>query len=115
MIDPGIDVSSGPAQAALYREQGFLFPIRALPAARAAELAAWLEALPKERLEALEVPWVQKSYLLFPALDEVIRSPAILDAVETVFRPDLIVLRASLFIQPARRNRPLSSPQDAHS
>ncbi|HET8729210.1 MAG TPA: phytanoyl-CoA dioxygenase family protein [Alphaproteobacteria bacterium] len=101
-------------QAALYREQGFLFPIQVMSPEEAGSLASWLEALPKDRLAGLEVPWVQKSYLLFPALDAVVRNPAILDAVEALFGPDLLVLSADLFMKPPRSERRISWHQDVN-
>ena len=104
----------GPAEAARYREQGFLLPIQALPEDEALAIGRWIDGLPKDRLTALDVPWVQKSYLLFPALDAVIRNGAILDCVEALFGPDILVLSADLFIMPPHNGQRITWHQDVN-
>jgi len=45
-----------------------------------------------------------KSHLLFTWLDNLIRHPAILDAVEDVIGPNILCWSSSLFYQGARRS-----------
>lgn len=100
-------------QLASYREQGVLFPLPALDddevaAARAA--LARIEALPGEaRLRALR----NKSHLVSPALWDLVHKPQILDAVEQVIGPDLLVWGASFFKKEAGSPEYVSWHQDA--
>jgi hypothetical protein len=100
--------------ADFYRAQGYFLPVRAAPEEEALALADWLGALPRDRLDALGMPWVQKSYLLFPALDRLMRSHDILDAVATLYGPDLIVISADLFIKPPQVGKRISWHQDVN-
>jgi ectoine hydroxylase-related dioxygenase (phytanoyl-CoA dioxygenase family) len=85
------------AQATAYREQGILFPLPALSPAEVEECRAALariEALPEPaRSRALK----SKSHLVSRTLAQVIRKPAILDAVEQLVGPDLLVWGSSFF------------------
>lgn len=85
------------AQLQSYRERGFLFP---LPALEPDEVAAARSAL--ARIEALPEPHrsrvvKNKSHLVSVTLAALIRKPTILDAVEQVIGPDLLVWGASFF------------------
>lgn len=85
------------AQVATYREHGILFP---LPVLDAGEIRACLDAL--SRIEGLPEPargraLKNKSHLVSRTLNDLIRKPAILDAVEDVIGPDLLVWGASFF------------------
>ncbi len=102
------------ADVRFYRENGYFMPIRAIDTEVAAALVAWLDALPADRLQALEMPWIQKSYLLFPALDRLIRAPAVIEAVSALYGPDLLVLSADLFIKPPHNERRITWHQDVN-
>ena len=85
------------SQVRSFGEQGVLFP---LPALGPAEVEACLEAL--ARIEALAEPTrsralKNKSHLVSRTLHDLIQKPQILDAVEQVVGPDLMVWGASFF------------------
>jgi hypothetical protein len=89
------------AEAASYRERGYLFPVPALGAAELDEARANLaatEALIGGRLEGRNN---QKPNLLFPWIDRLIRHPRILDAVESVIGPDILCWGTQFFTKPA--------------
>jgi non-haem Fe2+, alpha-ketoglutarate-dependent halogenase len=101
------------ARIAAYREQGVLFP---LPALGVPELRACLDAL--ARIEALPEPArtrlvKNKSHLVSRTLWDTIHRPAILDAVEDVIGPDLLVWGASFFKKEAGSPDYVSWHQDA--
>ena len=80
---------------------GYYFPLHAIPASEA--------ALYREKLEQHEVATGgplrrelrQKSHLIFTWLAELVRKPAILDAVEQVLGTDLLVWQTAFFIKEA--------------
>lgn len=101
------------AQIESYREKGVLFP---LPAISAAEVAACRTAL--ARIEALPEPartqgLRNKSHLISRTLNDLIRKPMIVDAVEQVIGPDLLVWGASFFNKAAGSADFVSWHQDA--
>ncbi|MDE0241646.1 MAG: phytanoyl-CoA dioxygenase family protein [bacterium] len=92
-----------------YRDSGFAAPLIAMPADDAALTLARLEAVDVD----LPHPWYYKSYLLFTWMDRLVRRPAILDAVEQLTGPDIMVMSADIWTKPARDGRHISFHQDA--
>ena len=86
-----------PAAVAAYRRDGIHFPVRALAEAEAAGLLARFEAIEAAHGGRLPPRVNQKPHLLYPWLDELIRHPRILDAVEDVLGPDLLCWSAQFF------------------
>lgn len=89
-------------QVERYRRDGYLFPIAALSSG---EIGACLAGL--ERFESwLGMPltradrkWRSAGYVLLPWVDALVRHPRILDAVENVIGPDILVYTATFFIK----------------
>lgn len=73
-----------------YRDAGYYFPLRVMDADCAAQHRAELEAFEATQGEPLSGPLRSKCHLLFQWVDEVMRSPAILDAVEDLVGPDIL-------------------------
>jgi ectoine hydroxylase-related dioxygenase (phytanoyl-CoA dioxygenase family) len=84
-----------PSAIARYRRDGFFFPIPVLTRAEAAECRRRLEAV--EQTHAAELR--HKPHLLFTWLADLVRHPTILDAVEDVLGPNLLVWHASFFVK----------------
>ncbi len=90
------------AQVDSYRQNGFLFPI---PALSQDEIATCLAGL--ERLEAelgcpvadADVKWRSHAYAHSPWFNDLIRHPRILDAVEDVIGPNILVWTSTFFIK----------------
>jgi ectoine hydroxylase-related dioxygenase (phytanoyl-CoA dioxygenase family) len=90
------------AQVASYRYNGFLYP---LPALTPEEVEACLAGL--GRLEAelgchvadADVKWRSHAYAHSPWVNELVRHPRILDAVEDVIGPDILVWTSTFFIK----------------
>ena len=79
-----------------YRTHGFYAPIRALSVKEAGTLRGKLEAH-ENRHGLLKGPMRHKSHLLFTWLDELIRHPAILDGIEDIIGPNILVWGTSFF------------------
>jgi non-heme Fe2+,alpha-ketoglutarate-dependent halogenase len=110
---PGVTRLLSPASVARYQRDGFFFPITVLTAAEAAEYRGRLEAVEAEHGGALTGELRHKPHLLFTWLADLVRRPAILDAVEDVLGPDLLVWSSSFFIKNGRDAAFVSWHQDA--
>ncbi len=102
-----------PAAVAQYRRDGFYFPLRVLSSEEAAGYRARLEALERARGGPLGGELRHKGHLLFTWLDELIRHPRILDAVEDLLGPNLLCWSSSFFIKEARDPAFVSWHQDS--
>jgi ectoine hydroxylase-related dioxygenase (phytanoyl-CoA dioxygenase family) len=107
---PVVTKALAPSDVARYRRDGFVFPIAVLTPDEAAER--------RRRLEAVEAAHGgqllrNKPHLLFTWLVELVRHPRMLDAVEDVLGPNLLVWSSSFFIKDARDAAYVSWHQDA--
>jgi len=96
-----------------YRRDGFYFPVPVLTPGEAKEYRRRLEAVEAEHGGALTAEIRQKPHLLFTWLADLVRHPAILDAVEDVLGPNLLVWSTSFFIKGPRDSAFVSWHQDA--
>jgi non-haem Fe2+, alpha-ketoglutarate-dependent halogenase len=95
-----------------FDEQGFYAPIRALSNGEAADL--------RDRLEAVETAnsgltggLRNKPHLLLTWLEELVRRPSVLDAVEQMIGPGILVWGSSFFIKEPRNPSFVSWHQDS--
>ena len=95
-----------------YREHGYYAPIRVMSADDAARVRGQLEAHEAAH-GALKGSMRHKSHLLFTWLDQLIRHPGILDAVEGVIGPDILCWSSSFFIKEAHDPGFVSWHQDS--
>jgi len=85
-----------------YRYNGFLFPIPALTPEEIATCLAGLERLEAELGSAVadaDVKWRSHAYAHSPWFNTLIRHPKILDAVEDVIGPNILVWTSTFFIK----------------
>ena len=93
-------------QIVAFERDGYLFPVPALDAPALAALTNWFAEF--ERAHA-DLPAAQrrgallrfKPHLLHPALDRVVRDERILDTVEDLLGPDLLVWASAFFVKDA--------------
>jgi non-haem Fe2+, alpha-ketoglutarate-dependent halogenase len=102
-----------PDTIARFERDGFLRPIRVMSADAAAELLARLEAIEAEEGGKLSADTNQKPHLLFPFLADAVRSPAILDAVESLLGPDLFVWGNGFFAKNPHDGKRITWHQDS--
>lgn len=87
-----------------YRRDGFLFPLPALTQAEAASALGDLERIESRLgspLPKAEMKWRGGAYVYSSAVDALVRHPRILDIVEDVIGPDILVFWATYFIKDA--------------
>jgi hypothetical protein len=100
------------AQVDTYRRDGILFPIDAIGADAAGDMLARLEATEAQHGGRLPPRINQKPHLLYTWMNDLIRHPKILDAVEDVLGPDLLCWSAQFFAKNAHDPSYVSWHQD---
>jgi len=85
-----------------YRRDGFTGPVPALAPAEARRCRDGLEAYERAIGHALAFPEKSKPYLLFDWADALVHHPAVLDAVEDLIGPDILVYHTTMWIKEAR-------------
>lgn len=86
-----------PGQAARYARDGYLFPIRVLAPEEAEGCWRRMQSLRRERPEDAATAFSFNPHYLLPWLYDLARHPRILDAVERVLGPDLLVWSTGFF------------------
>lgn len=85
-----------------YRKNGYLFPISALTSSEAAHCLKELERVEAKigaPLAKAERKYRHASYTYLPWVDALIRHPRILDTIEDIIGPDILVFTATFFIK----------------
>ena len=82
-----------------YERDGFLSPIRVFSEQEARELRVQLETYEATHGSVMKSPYRNKPHLVFKWVAEVIRNPKILDLVESVLGPNLLVWGTNFFIK----------------
>ena len=93
------------AQVEGYARDGYVSPIDVLNQVEVKAFRQELEDWEKQRGQAIDFPEKSKSYLLFNWADQLVHHPSILDAVEDVIGPDILVYHSTLFLKEATRRR----------
>jgi ectoine hydroxylase-related dioxygenase (phytanoyl-CoA dioxygenase family) len=96
-----------------YRERGYHFPVDALSASEVAGFRQKLEDYEAESGGPIKAEMRHRSHVLFTWIDEMIRHPKILDAVEDVLGPDILCWNTSFFIKEPHDPGFVSWHQDA--
>lgn len=86
-------------QVERYRASGVLFPLTAMSPDAAADYLARLEDFERRHGDDAAAILRSKSYLVLPWANELIRLPAVLDAVESLIGPDIYCWSMSFFIK----------------
>ncbi len=106
-----------PDQIAQYWRDGFLFPVPALSSEQAANYRAELEQVESEWLDAgLPLPLNTykriNAHLVMPMVDQIARTPAILDVVEGILGPDIMIYSGEFFIKEPQTTHVVTMHQD---
>ena len=95
-----------------YREEGYHFPIDVLDADEVAANRARLEASEAGQGQPVHGPQRSKSHLLFKWVDDLMRHPRPLDAVEDLIGPDILCWNTIFWIKEAKSPSFVSWHQD---
>ena len=82
-----------------YRDDGFVAPVPVLDADEVAAHRAGLEAFERQTGAPLDFPERSKSYLLFDWADAIVHHENVLDAVEDLIGPDILVYHLTMHIK----------------
>lgn len=85
------------AQVERYRKEGFLSPLRAFDAARAAHYFAALEHSESAHGQYNRHYLASKAHLVFTWAAELVRNPEVLDAVEDLIGPDILLFNLTIW------------------
>ena len=100
-------------QIAQYHRDGYVYPVRAFSHAAALAYRARLEAGESEFGPLTVGQSGSKTHVLFQWADEIVCAPALLDAVEDLIGPDILVYQFTMWIKPARDDAIVDWHQDA--
>ena len=100
-------------QVEAYHRDGAISPVPMLSTAEAADCLRRFDELEATIGTEAQGRYRLKAHLPFPWLTELIRHPALLDAMEDVMGPDLMIWGSSFFTKPAHDERFVSWHQDS--
>ena len=100
-------------QIDFFRANGYLFPLHAISLAEAAALRGRIEAYEAQAGEEVNKRLKIKAHLAFPWMCELARHPAIVQAVQSLIGPDVLLFGSSAFAKNARDIRFVSWHQDS--
>lgn len=86
-------------QVEAFKRNGYHFPLRVISKAEAAGYRKKIEAFEAVHGLVMKTPYRNKPHLVFGWANELIHNPHILDAVEDLLGPDLLVWGSSFFIK----------------
>jgi hypothetical protein len=95
-----------------YRRDGFISPVRVLSPAAAAQSRRELEAMEASMGGALRGPVRTKFYLRYPWAHRLATQPTILDAVEDLIGPDILLYQNTAWVKNAGEDSYVSWHQD---
>ena len=95
-----------------YRRDGYFYPVTMLDDAAVARNRAFLEAFETEQGHPLKGGQRNKSHLLFRWVDDLMRTPRILDAVEDLIGSDLLCWNTLFWVKEAGSESFVSWHQD---
>ena len=96
-----------------FKRDGYLFPLKALSAEKAAAYRSALEQYEASSGGPIAGNLRHKTHLLFTWASELAHTPAILDAVESLLGPDIMLWGSSFFIKEPGSSAFVSWHQDA--
>jgi chlorinating enzyme len=101
------------SQVDYFRSEGYLFPFRAMSEAEALHCRQRIEAYENSGAGDANKTLKIKAHLCAPWLVDIARRPAILDVVEDLIGPDILLFGSSIFAKNGRDSRYVSWHQDS--
>jgi hypothetical protein len=107
--------SLSPAQVAQYQREGYLFPIDCLTPDEVRHYRGSLEGFEREQGDTFgKLPDLvrSKSHLLFTWMAELVRHPKVLDAVESIIGPNILIYHLTSWLKEPNEPSHVSWHQD---
>ena len=101
------------AEVEAYNTKGYHLPVDVLSQDEVTACRRQLEAYEAKTGGPIKGEMRHKSHLLFPWINELMRHPRVLDAIEDILGPNLLVWSTSFFIKEPRDPGFVSWHQDA--
>ena len=102
-----------PEEAGKYHQDGFHFPVRVMSEDEARAYRTKLESFEADQGGYLTGRKRQKLYLVLTWMNDLVRHPRILDAIEDILGPDILCWQAGFFIKEPRAKGFVSWHQDS--
>jgi ectoine hydroxylase-related dioxygenase (phytanoyl-CoA dioxygenase family) len=99
--------------AARYQRDGYYVPLDAAAPEIARDVLDRIDRVSPAQQARAPHPWLYKSYLLLTPIADLVRTPAILDAIETILGPDIVAISADIWVKEPGTGRRVSWHQDA--
>src|ERR1700723_4520839 len=96
-----------------YRQHGYYFPVNVLSEAEVAEFRGKLKNYEAQTGGPIKGEMRHRSHVLFTWINDMIRHPKVLDAIEDLLGPDILCWNTSFFIKEAHDPGFVSWHQDA--
>jgi chlorinating enzyme len=87
------------AQVEAFQKNGYHFPVRAISEAQADGYRSQIETFEFEHGLIMKTPFRNKPHMVFKWANQLIRHPRILDTIEDILGPNLLVWGSSFFIK----------------
>src|SRR5258706_4781328 len=97
-----MSASLSPSRIAQYQRGGFLFPVDCLMAEEVRHYLGRLEDFERDQGDTFgKLPDLvrSKSHLLFTWMDELVRHPKVLDAVESLIGPNILIYHLTSWLK----------------
>ena len=97
-----------------YNSNGYFFPLNVISPKMAKDAANKLERISKNPLPKIKHPWNLQAHLLAKWIYDICVVPKILDAVESIIGPNILIQSADIFIKPPKSTKHINWHQDAN-
>ena len=97
-----------------YEANGYFLPIDAISAELAVEAGIKLEKISKNPNSKIKHPWNLQSHLLANWIYNICVHPKVLDSIEAVIGPNILMQSADIFIKPPNGKKHINWHQDAN-
>ena len=102
-----------PEQVRFFRSEGYLFPFRSMNKEEAAACLADIERYEREAGEEVQKSLKFKAHLLFMRIFNSLTSPAVLDVIEDLLGPNILLYASAFFVKDPRDGRFVSWHEDS--
>ncbi len=102
-----------PEQVRFFHDEGYLFPFRSMSAGAAAECLADIERHERQTGEEAQKSLKFKAHLLFMRIYNAVTSPAMLDVVEDLIGPNILMFASAFFVKDPHDGRFVSWHEDS--